>query len=460
MEEAIGRAPKMYWKGARRALKKEEICFAIADGVGLRRIAGTTRNAAVKVELNVAGMTARQRDMLYQHAGYRQWAFNWVLGQCKDLGLPIGGKAGLEARVAVVERKKQGEKVEFPKVDWYAIKRELTQHVKMLPWAQDLCSETREYAWEAVKDAYKHAQRRCREGQRAGWPRFCKRGDRRSFTTKGGDAFRCTRWAIRFGKIGMLPIRNARRHDQLAVLEGARVLRLCFEERAGRWWCSIMFEREVEAARPAPTRRAAGVDLGYSITVSDGTDAPPVYDAPRALETHLRWLQHWGKAMSRRYQKRVPVKEQSRRWWRAKRMVQKIHLRIASIRKDWVEQVSDDLTKRYDVITTEGFDVARFVEHEVGYVKGRRSVLDMGWGMLRTALKRKAEERGKRFEMLEKTDATDQTCSQCGARGERVDGLFQCGACGHQDTRPRNTSDLLYGVATGTAPVLQENAAE
>jgi hypothetical protein len=158
--------------------------------------------------------------------------------------------------------------------------------------------------------------------------------------------------------------------------------------------------------------------------------------------------------MSRRYVKGKKVCEQSQCWWKAKRVVQELHLRVAQIRRDWVEQVSDDLTKRYDVIEIEAFDVRKMVSEKVGYRKGRRTILDCGWGMLRSAIRRKAEARDKVCEIREKLDATDQTCSRCGARDERVDGVFRCpnGLCGHTDTRPRNTADLLYRVAIGDPP--------
>jgi IS605 OrfB family transposase len=158
--------------------------------------------------------------------------------------------------------------------------------------------------------------------------------------------------------------------------------------------------------------------------------------------------------MSRRYTKGKKISEQSQRWWKAKRIVQKLNLRVAHVRKDWVEQVSNDLLKRYDVIAIEQFDVREMVSRKVKYRKGRRKILDIGWGMLRSAIKRKAEARGKICEDRGKVAPTDQTCSRCGARNERVDGLFRCPneSCQHNDTRPRNTADLLYRVAIGDPP--------
>ncbi len=460
MEGAIGKHPKMYWKGARRALKKDGICFSIVDGIGLRRISGRMVNRAVKVELAPRG---RKLEELRQNVGFSRFVWNWALGQQQRHGAPIGGKTGAAARREAVERKKRGEKCELTILQSAEVSRRWTCAVnkdtecgdgecrscpRCLGWTKDRIGSVARFAIQSMSDAYSHAKRRSRAGDRAGWPKFRKRSHRHRGFTLQDQSFRCTRWAIKIGKLGMIPIRNARRHDQLDVLDGARVLRLVVEERAGRWWCSIMYEREHEI-KVASTGKISGIDLGYAITISDGTDAPPVYNPPMALDRHLLWLKHWGRAVSRRQPERG--RPASKRYRRAQQIVAELHLRIACLRKDWIEQVSDDLVKRYDVLVVEGFDVKRLVSEEVGYRKGRRTILDIGWGMLRTRLAAKAEDRGKRFEKLEEFDLTDQTCSRCAALDERVDGLFQCPdqECGHEDTRPRNTADLLRLIGMG-----------
>lgn len=464
MESKIGKPPKTYWKGARRKLAKEEnICFSIVDGVGLRRTHGRMINRAVKVELDTRSMSERKIKALYQNTGFSRFVGNWTLSQHKENGWPIGGKAGKADRKEAMERKKRGEKVTLPKkLSIAEVSSRWTRYARETPgleWTRDCIGSVARFAIAAVDDAYKHALRRARAGEKVGWPRFSGRGSPRQFTLQD-QSFRWTKNAIKIGKLGMIPIRQQRvtqrssHPHQLRVLEGARILRLALEEKAGRWWCAIMYEREDTGALPARTGRAAGVDLGYSITVSDGTGAPPVYDPPRALERHLLWLRRWGKVMSRRYVKSKKVSEQSKRWRKAKCIEQEIHLRTSHIRKDWVEQISDDLVKRYDVITIEQFDISAMVSKKVKYRKGRRKILDMGWGMLRAAIRRKAEACGKIVEDRGKLAPTDQTCSRCGARDARTDGLFRCPneACGHEDTRPRNTADLLYRIATGDTP--------
>lgn len=401
---------------------------------------------AVRVELAPSG---RKLALLREHVVLARFVWNWALGLHEENGWPIGGKRGLAARVAAVEAKQNGAEVKLAKrLSAPELSRRWTSTVdEHAPWARFLCRSTVTYAIRAVDDAYKHAFRRIKAGQKAGFPRFRGRHHPHRGFTLQDQAFRCTRWAVKLGKMGMIPVRNARRNDTLDRLQGARVLRLVVEERAGRWFLAIMVEREVTEPNVVATP-VVGMDLGWAITLSDGR----TYDPPMALHRYLLWIRHWSRAMSRRKPK--PGQHTSHRYRKAKRTLATLYLRAESIRRDWIHQVSHDVTTRYGTIVTEGFDVARFVEHGVAGTYNRRVTLDIGWGSLRLALAYKAARRGKIFLQLGKHDLTDQTCSRCGATDPRTDGQFRCPsvACGHTDSRPRNTADLMERIGRGEPP--------
>ena len=406
-----------------------------------------TIHEAVVVELRPQG---RKLQMLRQHVGLARFVWNWTLEQHQKNGFPIGGKAGREARIKAVEARKRGEKIKWPKkLSKAELSRRWTQEVDATaPWARELCRTTVTYAIAAVDDAYQHAFRRLKEGYNGrdiGWPKFRGRQHQhRSFTLQD-QSFRYGRWALKLPKMGMVPVRNCRRHDDLSRLNGAHVLRIVVTERAGRWWCSIMVRRP-RPVHPKGGTGTVGMDLGQEITLSDGT----IYTPPKPLARYLRWIQNWGKAMSRRKPERG--EEPSRRWLRAKQNLQKMHLRAAMCRRDWIHQVSTDIARSYGTVATEGFDVRRFVSEHLGYKRHRRDILDIGWGDLRRVLAYKMNRRDKAFLQLGKHELTDQTCSRCGATDPRRDGLFRCPECGHTDIRPRNTADLLERIGRGDPP--------
>lgn len=404
------------------------------------------QHEAVVVELDPKG---HKRDLLMRHIGLTRFVWNWTLRQHMDNGWPVGGKAGAEGRKAYGDALDRGEKPKLPKkISAAEMSRRWTREVDgVAPWARELARSTVTYAIRAVDDAYKHAFRRCKAGDRSGFPRFRGRQHPHRAFTMQDQSFRHTRWAIKLGKIGMVPIRNARRHDPLDRLEGARLLRIVVSQRAGRFFASLMVERPRAPVVPPMEHVLVGIDLGHQITCSDGR----IYTPPRPLAALLRWIQHWGKAMDRRKSKDSEGRH-SRRWLKAKQTVQRLHLRAAFLRKNWLHQVTTDLSRRYTTIVVEGFDVGAFVEHGIGHRKGRRDALDIGWGMFRTILAYKMERAGRCLVQIGKHEATDQSCSRCGEQDPRRDGLFRCPSCDHVDIRPRNTAELLERIGRGDPP--------
>ena len=334
-------------------------------------IVKNTIHEALVIELAPRG---RKLQLLQQHVGFARFVWNWTLAKHRDNGWPIGGKAGLADRIAAVERKKKGDDTKLSKkISTAELSRQWTREGDdVAPWARLLIRNTVTYVIKAVDDAYKHAFRRLKTGDKAGWPRFRGRGHHHRGFTIQDQAFRHTRWAIRMGKIGMVPIRNARRHDQLDRLDQARVLRIVIRERAGRWFCALMVERP-KPHYDKPGSPLVGMDLGYNITLSDGT----VYEPPKPLARVLLWIRHWGRAMSRRSPK--PGQPASKRYLKAKLILQRLHLRVTMIRKDWIHQTTTEIARKYTAVVTEGFDISRFVEHKVSHKDGRRTILDIGW---------------------------------------------------------------------------------
>lgn len=400
----------------------------------------------IKVELRPS---PRKRALMEQHAGLARFVWNWALGKHKANGWPVGGKIGRPGRAAAAKTIRAAEaRGESPpklpkRISAVEMSRMWTQDRKeSAPWSVELTRNVSTYVFRAMDEAYKHAFRRKKAGAKGrsiGWPKFKSRRSSRRYSVQD-QSFRHTRWAIRHIKIGMIPIRNARRHDPLDRLVGARVLRLAFEERASRWFCSIMVEREVTEP-PDHKGPIVGLDLGYSLTLSDGT----VIEPPRSLDRKLELLRRRSRQMSRK-------KQGSERWKKAKRAVAQLHFDVEQQRTDWLHKVSDSLTRKYGMIVTEGFDVRRFVQHEVASRRNRRTILDIGWGRLRTMLDYKSKRTGTTYLELGKKELTDQSCSRCGALDERRDGMYRCPACGHLDTRPKNTADFLERFGRGDPP--------
>jgi putative transposase len=227
-------------------------------------------------------------------------------------------------------------------------------------------------------------------------------------------------------------------------------------DRVGRWHVAFAV---LPAPIPGPgTGEVVGIDRGVVVSAALSTGellrCPRLDDSERA---RLRRLQR----------KLARAKKGSHRRGRVKIAIARLKARECDRRKDWAEQASTDLTRRFDVIRVEDLNIAgmtcsargspdqpgRNVRQKAGL---NRAILAAGWGLLARRLEEKAPGR------VEKVPAayTSQRCSACGhvaADSRESQALFRCKACGyacHADVNAaKNTAAGLAVAARGRSPL-------
>ncbi len=156
------------------------------------------------------------------------------------------------------------------------------------------------------------------------------------------------------------------------------------EDARGRWYFNATVQVE---AKPGEGRESVGIDLGLKTTAScsDGFK----------LERRRITDEFAGKlAMAQRANKT--------------RLVRTIHARIKNKRNDAIHKFTTGTVRNHGAIF-----VGNVSSSKLARTKMAKSVLDTGWGMLRTQLEYKAKARSVVFlEVNEKN--TTQTCSSCG----------------------------------------------
>jgi putative transposase len=233
------------------------------------------------------------------------------------------------------------------------------------------------------------------------------------------------RWAqVLIPKLGWVRFRLSR------PVPDARSYRVT-RDRAGRWHVAFA---AVPPAIPAPGNgQVVGVDLGIAVSAALSTGELLIVAGLRPAERRrLRLLER----------RLARARSGSNRRRRTKRAIAKLRLREADRRRDWTEQVSTDLARRFDLICVEDLDMRSMTRSAKGTLQrpGRnvrqkaglnRGILTSGWGRLVDRLEDKAPRR------VQKVAAayTSQTCNACGqiARESRESQpSFQCIACGHR----------------------------
>jgi len=226
--------------------------------------------------------------------------------------------------------------------------------------------------------------------------------------------------------------------------------------KQNKWYASITVNCE-------PVREtgigAIGLDIGCltAVAMSDGTKV----DNPRFLATAQKQINKISKHLRR---KRSPQKRKtkaSRRWKKARKKVSKLQNKVANRRQNWVHQVAKEITSANSLVATEELQVKNMTRKAKTGKRRRqktglnRSILDVGFGMLRQVIKYKVIESGGVFvDVPTKKIKPSQTCPQCGTQKPKPldERIHQCD-CGC--TLDRDVASavvcLSYALGLGTS---------
>ncbi len=198
----------------------------------------------------------------------------------------------------------------------------------------------------------------------------------------------------------------------------------CFAQDAvGDWYLCVPVHVVIEAT--APERAEVGIDLGLKTiaTTSDGDKL----DAGRWTHAHADKL-----AMAQRRGH--------------KRQAKRIHRKAARCRADALHKFSRKMVDSYQNIVVGDVSSLNMVKTRMA-----KSVLDSGWGMLKTQLQYKGQQAGRSVSVVSER-YTSVTCSSCGSlSGPRgVNGLtvrsWICRDCGESHDRDVNAArNILIG---------------
>ena len=264
--------------------------------------------------------------------------------------------------------------------------------------------------------------------KRTYYPHFKKRGYGDSVRFPQGFKLDQTNDRVFLPKLGWVRYRNSR--EVLGVVKNFTV-----SNRSGKWFVSIQTERKVE--QPVAHGDAVGIDMGVVrfATLSDGT----VYPSINIFKRYAADLRKAQQAMSRK-------KKFSNNWKKARSRVQKLHVRIANARRDYLHKTSTTISNNHAMVVVEDLEVgnmsrsaASSVEHPGTNVRAKsglnRSILDQGWSEFRRQLEYKMLWAGGLF-LAVPAQNTSRTCPRCGhvSKDNRMSqAVFACVECGFNE---------------------------
>ncbi|KDU03965.1 transposase, IS605 OrfB family, partial [Escherichia coli 3-267-03_S1_C1] len=289
-------------------------------------------------------------------------------------------------------------------------------------WLKDSLSQPLQQSLKDLERAYKNFFQ-----NRAAFPRFKKRGQNDAFRYPQGVKLDQENSRIFLPKLGWMRYRNSR--QVTGVVKNVTVSQSC-----GKWYISIQTESEVSTP-VHPSASMVGLDAGVAklATLSDGTVFEPVNSFQKNQKTLAR--------LQRQLSRRVKF---SNNWQKQKRKIQRLHSRIANIRRDYLHKVTTTVSKNHAMIVIEDLKVSNMSKSAAGTVSqpGRnvraksglnRSILDQGWYEMRRQLEYKQLWRGGQV-LAVPPAYTSQRCACCGhtAKENRLSqSKFRCQVCGY-----------------------------
>ena len=266
--------------------------------------------------------------------------------------------------------------------------------------------------------------------KRADFPRFKKKGMGDSFRYPDAKQFKIDAGNSRvfLPKLGWLRYRNSR--ELLGTAKNITV-----SSNGGKWFVSIQTEREV--AEPVhPSASIVGIDVGITrfATLSDGSFIEPL----NTFRKHEQRLARYQRAMSRKT-------KFSNNWKKAKARVQKLHTRIANVRRDFLHKTTTTISQNHAIVCIEDLQVRNMSKSAAGSSEapGRnvraksglnKAILDQGWFELRRQLEYKQGWRGGEVLAVPPRN-TSRTCPACGhvsAENRQTQAKFACVECGFE----------------------------
>jgi putative transposase len=234
-----------------------------------------------------------------------------------------------------------------------------------------------------------------------------------------------------------------------------KVKNVTISKSGERWYASIQVEQMVEIPKH-PSDDEIGIDAGVIsfAAFSDGT----IVKGVNSFRKHEERLARQQKKLSRK-------QKGSENWKKQKRIISRLHHRIANVRNDFLHKLSTEICKNHAKVYVERLQIRNMSASAKGTIEdpGRnvkvksglnKSILDQGWYTFHRLLRYKLDWQGGRLVEVDYRH-TSQRCSCCGhtaMENRQSQAVFKCLVCGYEANADVNAARNILTVGqTGLA---------
>jgi putative transposase len=313
------------------------------------------------------------------------------------------------------------------------------QQCAELPACKAVRPELAEVHSQVLQDTLKRVDlafaaffRRCKAGEKPGYPRYRSRARYHSLTFKQyGTSFSCSQdGKLVLSKLGLVKMVMHR------PLKGTPKTAIVKRTPTGKWFVSISCE-EIEPDTQLASDEQVGIDVGLKtfayLSTGEQIENPQFF---REEEHHL----------TRAHRKLSRAKKGTKERERRRKVVARVHERVTWRRENFIRQQVASLVSRFGLIAVEALVVRNMLKNP----RLSKSIADAAWSAFFTHLLWKAEEAARQVVKVNPA-YTSQTCSGCSHRqamplSVRV---YECSKCGLILDRDYNSSKNILEEAVG-----------
>ena len=207
-----------------------------------------------------------------------------------------------------------------------------------------------------------------------------------------------------------------------------------------------MYEISILTELPDPVKQdlilenpaVLGIDMAFhaGAVYSDGSSM----DMPVFIKNAEKRLKHLQRCLARKTGQKKG-EEKSKNWLKNKQKIDKLQARIARQKKNFLNNESKRIAENYDVAIVEDINLQNMANHKR---HGGKSISRINFGMFRTMLQYKFQERNKLYLVADKFFPSSQICSVCGFKNHELKNLkirnWICPECKTEHNRDINAA--------------------